>query len=322
MNEQDKNQAYYNAITQISNEMKKVVLDKDDVIKVLLTTFIAGGHALIEDVPGVGKTTLSLSIAKASGCIYRRAQFTPDVMPSDITGFMMFNRKNNAFEYKEGSIMSNIFLADEINRTSPKTQSSLLEAMEEGNVTIDGKTYPLPTPFMVIATQNPAGHIGTTPLPESQLDRFMVKISIGYPSFEYESLMLTSRQENNPLDLVSCIATSDSIISIQNAVKKVRVSDEVANYIITLISKTRTHPDIFLGASPRASISVMKLAQATAFMNRRMYVIPEDVKTIIPYALCHRIHLSAGAKLAKKTTHLVLEEILSNTTTPYLTAQV
>jgi MoxR-like ATPase len=237
-------------------------------------------HILLEDVPGIGKTTMAYAMAKSVGLSFNRIQFTPDILPSDITGFTIYNHKINDFEYRSGNIMSNIILADEINRTSPKTQASMLEAMEEKQVTVDGKTYKLPKPFMVIATQNPVEYMGTYPLPEAQLDRFLMKISIGYPTKAEEASILFRFQKNNPLHVLESVASLEELNELQMFVKNVRVDESLASYIVDLISATRRHEQVSLGCSPRASISLFRAAQASAAYDGRDYVIPEDIRDL------------------------------------------
>lgn len=296
-------------ILKIMEQTENIILGKRDVIKMTVISFLSQGHILIEDVPGVGKTTLASALAKVVGLKYKRAQFTPGVMPSDITGFSVYNKATNEFEYKEGLALCNILLADEINRTSPKTQSSLLEVMEEGTLTVDGKTYRVPTPFMVIATQNPVGFVGTYPLPEAQLDRFIMKLSIGYPDEEYEIKIISDRRIQNPIDKLMTVITPEDIIKAQNIVKNIHIDETLYKYIVELVAKTRSHPLITLGASPRASLSLMRLAQAKAFLEKRDYIIPEDILEMYKYALSHRILLKQEAKLKKISTDDILEEI-------------
>ena len=298
----------YDASDKLVAEIEKVVIGKRDVIVMLMTALLASGHVLIEDVPGVGKTTLAAALAKAAGLSYKRAQFTPDVMASDITGFNIYNQKEGAFEFREGLVMCNILLADEINRASPKTQSSLLEAMEEKRVTVDGKTYDIPDPFIVIATENPTGFVGTYPLPEAQLDRFAVKLRMGYPSMEEELRIIGDRRESSPLDSVKPAATRDMILDMRSACEQVYIAPALYKYIVLLVSATRRHPKLSLGASPRASIVLMKTAQAYAFMHRRDYVIPEDIASIYRTTVSHRLILSQEAKIARVDTNAVLHE--------------
>ena len=305
-------------IDSIIDEIEKVVLGKREVIEMILVALLAGGHVLIEDVPGVGKTTLANALAKATGLKSRRAQFTPDVMASDITGFTMFNKETNSFEYRQGLVMCNILLADEINRTSPKTQSALLEAMEEGNVTVDGVKHELPTPFMVIATQNQQGFVGTFPLPEAQLDRFLMKITIGYPDLMEEINLIAERRESNPINSIVSIFGQDEISLLKNDVKQMHIEANTYKFIVELVRMTREHKDIELGASPRASLALMRSAQAYAYINKRDYVIPEDVAKMFPYIVSHRLMLSQEAKIRRQSIDNIIEEIREIVSVPYL----
>ncbi|MCL2774942.1 MAG: MoxR family ATPase [Oscillospiraceae bacterium] len=307
----DKNDfiAAYSTVQKISDQTEQIILGKKDVVKMTVISLLSQGHILIEDVPGVGKTTLASALSKIIGLKYKRAQFTPDVMPSDITGFSIYNKVTNELEYKEGLALCNILLADEINRTSPKTQSSLLEVMEEGTITVDGKTHRVPTPFMVIATQNPIGFVGTHPLPEAQLDRFIMRISIGYPDVENEIRIISDRKTENPIDRIQTLTSADDIIHAQNIVKNVHIDDTLYKYIVELVAKTRNHQYITLGASPRASLSLMRLSQARAFLEKRDYIIPEDILNMYVPAIAHRIILKQEAKLKRINTEDILNEI-------------
>jgi len=279
------------------------------VIRMTIVALLCQGHILIEDIPGVGKTTLASALSKIIGLKYKRAQFTPDVMPSDITGFSIYNKVTNELEYKEGLALCNILLADEINRTSPKTQSSLLEVMEEGTITVDGKTHQVPTPFMVIATQNPIGFVGTHPLPEAQLDRFIMRIAIGYPDAANEIQLISDRKTENPIDKIQTVITAADIIKAQNIVKNIHIDETLYKYIVELVAKTRNHQYITLGASPRASLSLMRLSQALAFLKKRDYVIPEDILNMYVPVIAHRIILKQEAKLKKINTEDILNDI-------------
>ena len=300
-----------------ADEVEKVVVGKRNEVIQLLTAMLAGAHVLIEDVPGTGKTTLASTLAKVTGLQFRRAQFTPDVMASDITGFHIYNRQKEQFEFREGLVMCNLLLADEINRASPKTQSALLEAMEEGKVTVDGNTMDVPDPFMVIATQNPAGYVGTYPLPEAQLDRFALKLSMGYPNAAEEINIIKARKGENPLATVKAVLTLDELRHVRELVKTVHIDDELYTYIVTLITATRKHPALALGASPRASVAMVHLAQAYAFLHGRDYVQPDDIAALFRAAIAHRLMLRQEAKLAHQTTMDVLSEILRTTEVPY-----
>ena len=300
-----------------ADEVEKVVVGKRSEVLHLLTAMLAGAHVLIEDVPGTGKTTLASTLARVTGLDFKRAQFTPDVMASDITGFHIYNRQKENFEFREGLVMCNLLLADEINRASPKTQSALLEAMEEGKVTVDGNTMEIPDPFMVIATQNPAGYVGTYPLPEAQLDRFALKLSMGYPAPSEEINIIKARKGENPLKNVKAVLTRDELRAIRELVTTVHIDDELYQYIVTLITATRKHPALALGASPRASVALVHLAQAYAFLRGRDYVLPDDIAGLFRAAIAHRLMLRQEAKLAHQTTQDVLTEILRTTEVPY-----
>ena len=300
-----------------ADEVEKVVVGKRTEVIQLLTAMLAGAHILIEDVPGTGKTTLASTLARVTGLDFKRAQFTPDVMASDITGFHIYNRQKEDFEFREGLVMCNLLLADEVNRASPKTQSALLEAMEEGRVTVDGDTMEIPDPFMVIATQNPAGYVGTYPLPEAQLDRFALKISMGYPAPSEEINIIKARKSENPLKHVKPVLTRDELCAIRDLVNTVHIDDELYTYIVTLITATRKHPALALGASPRASVALVHLAQAYAFLRGRDYVLPDDIAGLFRAAIAHRLMLRQEAKLAHQTTQDVLTEILRTTEVPY-----
>lgn len=301
-------------LQQVADEVEKVIVGKRDVITMLLIALLSEGHVLIEDVPGTGKTTLATALGRATGLVSRRAQFTPDVMASDLTGFNMFNKETNRFEYRQGLVMTNILLADEINRATPKTQSALLEAMEEQNVTVDGVTHKLPAPFMVIATQNELGYVGTFPLPEAQLDRFIMKISMGYPTAEQEINMLASRQTDNPLDNIIPVCTKEEIVSLIELVRQINIEPSVYKYIVDIVTATRNHASVQLGASPRASLALMRTAQSYAFLNGRAYVIPEDVLRMTPYVLPHRLRLSRDARLQHMD---ILRDIVKNVKPPF-----
>ncbi len=303
-------------LKKIIENVEKVIIGKKNAIELTLIALMCGGHVLIEDVPGVGKTSLVSSIAKSINASFKRIQFTPDILPSDITGFSIYNQKTGEFEYRPGAVMSQIILADEINRTSPKTQASLLEVMEERQVTVDGTTYKVPSPFMVLATQNPVEYVGTYPLPEAQLDRFLIKISIGYPGFNEESAILTRFQYDNPLNSLKPVADGSDIIAIQEEVKNVVVDQTLNKYIVDIVSQTRRHPDVTLGCSPRGSLALFRASQAHAFLNGRTYVLPDDIKKMAVPVLSHRIMLKQEAKLKKISPNEIIESILGNTTIP------
>lgn len=305
------------AAKRLTEEVSKVVVGKQNEINMLICALLAGVHVLIEDVPGVGKTTLASALAKAAGLSYKRAQFTPDVMASDITGFNIYNRQTEQFEFREGLVMCNLLLGDEINRASPKTQSALLEAMEEGKVTVDGTTYTLPSPFMVIATQNPQGFVGTYPLPEAQLDRFAIKISMGYPTEEQETSILMNRRGVNPLDDVQAVTDAEAVAKMRRTTASVTVDESVCQYIVRLVAATRKHPELSRGASPRASIALMRMTQAYAILHEREFVVPEDVKAVFVRTIAHRLVLTQEAKLARTTVDSVLQDILQRTEVPF-----
>ncbi len=303
-------------LKSIVNNVENVIVGKKKPIELALISLICNGHVLIEDVPGVGKTILASSLAKSISASFKRIQFTPDILPSDITGFSMFNQKTGEFEYRSGAVMSQLVLADEINRTSPKTQASLLEVMEENQVTVDGTTHKVPKPFMVLATQNPVEYLGTFPLPEAQLDRFFMKISIGYPTTGEESYILSRFQLNNPMESLKPVASGDDIISIQEELKNVYVDKTLNDYIVDIVGYTRRNNDIVLGSSPRGSLALFRASQAWAFYNGRNYVIPEDVKMMVVPVLSHRIVLKQEAKLKKITSSDILESIVEKIKVP------
>lgn len=304
------------ALTQIVDNIEKVIIGKRDTIELVIVSLLCNGHVLIEDVPGVGKTSLVSSMAKSIDASFKRIQFTPDILPSDITGFSIYNPKSGEFQYRPGAIMSQMILADEINRTSPKTQASLLEVMEENQVTVDGVTYKVPQPFMVMATQNPLEYLGTFPLPEAQMDRFFMKISLGYPSQEEESGILSKFQLGSPLQNLQPVAESGEIMDLQEQVRHVHVDDSLKDYIVTIVSETRRHQEVALGSSPRGSLAVFRAAQAWAFYKGRTYVIPDDIKKMVIPVLCHRIVLKQEAKLKKITSADILQKIMHTVRVP------
>lgn len=297
-------------------EVRKVVVGKDEIIAKILVAMLAGGHVLIEDTPGVGKTTMALAISRAFRLAHNRMQFTPDALPADVIGFSVYNKASGKFEFKPGVVMCNLFLADEINRTSPKTQSALLEVMEESQITVDGVSRPLPKPFLVIATQNPIGSVGTQMLPESQLDRFMIKLTVGYPDAQSEVNMLKSRHDEDPLDAVSAVASAEEIIALQQLVRQIYVDDRIYEYITALAGATRSHPMAKLGVSPRGSLALCSAAKATALLRGRDYVIPEDVTFMLRDVFAHRILLNAKARLAAFTVDQLLDELIARVEVP------
>lgn len=304
--------------TNIIDEVKKVVKGKDEIIEKTLLAILARGHVLLEDIPGVGKTTLAIAFSKAMQLNYNRIQFTPDVMPSDVTGFSVYQKSTGTFEFVKGAVLCNLFLADEINRTSSKTQSALLEVMEEGNVTVDLKTYKTPKPFTVIATQNPIGYAGTQMLPESQLDRFIIRLSMGYPDKISELEILKSKENSYKENLVRPIVSGEDIIKMQNQVDNIFVHDQIYKYIINIVQKTRNHDLIELGVSPRGTIALTRIAKAKAFISNRDYVIPDDVQYAMDCTLSHRLILKSKAKVSKVTASDIVEQLRMSTGAPKL----
>jgi len=303
--------------TEIVEEIKKVICGKDEVIRLILQSILAGGHVLMEDVPGVGKTTMALSFAKTMGLDYGRVQFTPDVLPSDITGFSLLDPETRTMKYQKGAVFHNLFLADELNRASSRTQSALLEAMEEGQVTVDDKTYPLPKPFVVIATQNPSGASGTTLLPDSQMDRFAIRVSMGYPTLDNEIEMLTNRQNGaNPLSELKPICSIEDILQMQEETSKMYVKYRVMKYIVALMDRSRNHKMLARGGSPRCTLALTAMAKAHAYMTDRDYVIPDDVKAVFPAVLCHRMLLTPEAEFKEIKTEEIAKEIIKTTLIP------
>lgn len=307
----------YEITEKIIKEVKKVIVGKDEVVSKIWTAILAQGHVLLEDVPGVGKTTMALSFAKALGLDEKRVQFTPDTMPSDIIGFSVFDKGN--LVYQPGAVMTNLLLADEINRTSSKTQSALLEAMEEKHVTVDGVTHMLPVPFVVLATQNPVGSAGTQNLPNSQLDRFIMKLSMGYPDLKSQIDILRDRGYKNPLDDVEPIMTKNELVEVIQKVGETYIADSVYDYIARLAEATRNHAMIQLGISPRGALALCRVAKARAFVNQRDYVTPEDVKASVKDVFAHRLMLSSKARLNERTAEMLIDEILETVEQPVMT---
>ncbi|API94187.1 AAA family ATPase [Virgibacillus sp. 6R] len=308
--------AYNVKIENVLQNINKVMIGKEEAAVLSLVALLAQGHVLLEDVPGVGKTMLVKTLAKSLDCDFRRIQFTPDLLPSDVTGVSIYNPKTLEFEFRGGPILGNIILADEINRTSPKTQSALLEAMEENHVTVDGRTIPLARPFFVMATQNPIEYEGTYPLPEAQLDRFILKLNMGYPTFAEEMEMLTRTSHDHPIETIESVLTKEALEQIQDEVKQVYMDKNVQHYIIDLVTSTRNHPQVYLGVSPRGSIALMKAAKAYAYISGRDYVLPDDVKYLAPYVLAHRVILHSEAKYSGKTVNDVIAMIIEQTEIP------
>ncbi|HXX22090.1 MAG TPA: MoxR family ATPase [Terriglobia bacterium] len=306
-------------LARVQQSVQSVIRGKDEVIRLALVGLLARGHLLIEDVPGVGKTTLAHALARSFDCAFQRIQFTSDMLPSDVIGVSVFSQQTQRFEFRPGPIFANIILADEINRTTPKTQSALLEAMNENQVTVDTRTSPLPQPFMVMATQNPIEHHGTYPLPESQLDRFLMRLKIGYPSAESEKEILQDFANSDPLASLKPVMTGAEVVEIQNRVRRVKVDEELANYTLAIVEKTRQHEYLSLGVSPRGSMSLYRAAQALAFLEGRAYCIPDDFKRLILPVFSHRCVVSSRyISTLKKSeqTAAVLEEIINSTPVP------
>lgn len=306
----------FNLCKDIITNIARVMVGKQESIELLLVSLLGGGHVLIEDVPGVGKTLLAKSLAKSIGGVFKRIQFTPDLLPSDITGFNVYNQKTGQFTFQPGPVMANILLADEINRTIPRTQSSLLESMEEHQVTVDNNTLMLPDPFFVIATQNPIELEGTFPLPEAQLDRFLLRISIGYPDKNEEMTILERFHESDPLQDIASVIKPEQIVEMQKARCKIHLSKPVCEYIVNIVEATRIHPALRFGASPRGSLGLMRSSQALAALRGRDYVLPDDVKYLTFFALSHRLILKDEEKLRGNSTGKVLESIIDSTNVP------
>jgi len=303
-------------VNRLIENMKSVIVAKPEVLELALVAVLCEGHILIEDVPGIGKTTLAKTLARSLGCSFRRIQCTPDLLPSDITGIHFFNQKTFEFEFRPGPVIANIVLVDEINRATPRTQSSLLESMEEKQVTVDGVTMPLPSPFMVIATQNPVELQGTFPLPEAQLDRFLLKLALGYPNPGDEDIMLLRFERSNPLERLSAVTSASEIMDIKRQVQEIYMEPSVRHYILEVIGKTRANPSIALGGSPRASLALYRSCQALAFIQGRDFVLPDDVKQLAMPVLGHRLILSTEAYLHDTSKEKLIEDILSSLPVP------
>ncbi len=308
--------AYSENSKHIINEVSKVIIGKNHIISKVLTAILAKGHILIEDIPGVGKTTLALAFSRAMDLEHNRLQFTPDVLPTDVVGYHLLDKEGGEYQFKPGPVMCNLFLADEINRTSPKSQSALLEVMEEGNVTIDSITREVPKPFTVIATQNPIGSIGTQMLPESQLDRFMIKLTMGYPDILSEVEMLKGRQDINPLSMVQTVVNKKDILDMQALVEKVFIHDSIYEYIVKIVLQTRKHPLIQLGLSPRGTLALTNMAKANAFIYNRDYMIPDDVKVVFHDVASHRMFLKPKARINDMTMDRMIDTILKQVQAP------
>jgi len=311
-------ESYHPEIEKIIQNVEKVIVGKRKPIELSLVALLAQGHVLLEDVPGVGKTLMVKTIAKSVNAIFSRIQFTPDLLPSDLTGLSIYDEKEKTFVFKPGPLMGNVILADEINRTTPKTQAALLEGMEEGTVTVDGATHHLPQPFFVMATQNPIEYEGTFPLPEAQLDRFLLKLDIGYPSKEEELEVLNRFEKHEPLDEVESVISLSQLMDMQEEVKNIFVEDSIKQYIVDIVNETRRHSSILLGVSPRGTLQLMKAAKSYAYIHGRDFVIPDDVKTLAPYVLSHRIVLHQEAVFSGKQTSRLIQEIFEKVPVPIM----
>jgi MoxR-like ATPase len=307
---------------RIIENIEKVIIGKTDEIKMAVTALLCQGHALIEDVPGVGKTMLARSLAKSTGCSFKRIQFTPDLLPTDVTGVNVYNQKEGSFEFRAGPVMAQIVLADEINRATPKTQSALLEAMEEHQTTVDGTTYQLPRPFIVMATQNPIEYEGTFPLPEAQLDRFLMRIHLGYPSQEDEVIMMDRQQHRHPVDELEQVTDGPEILRLQQAIKAIYVDPLVKQYIVSVVDTTRQHEAVHLGASPRGSLALYRTCQAWAMLDGRDYILPDDVKRLAYATLGHRVIVSPSARVKSVTAADIISECLERVAVPGTRARV
>ena len=305
-------------VQRIIDNVEEVILGKNRVIKLALAAMMAEGHILFEDVPGVGKTILVRSLARSIGCSFKRVQFTPDLLPSDITGVSIYNQKTNQFEFREGPILSQVVLADEINRATPRTQSALLESMAEKQITVEGISRRLADPFIVMATQNPIEYDGTFPLPEAQLDRFLIRLEIGYPEAVDEQQILKNLQIQHPVEKLEAVMTDQEFIKLQDDVKRVHVDQKLRKYIVELVSQSRKHSDLELGASPRGSIALMKMAQAWAVVNERDYIIPDDIKEIAAAVLAHRLIIKSKSRLRGADKGKIINEIVRRTEVPVI----
>ena len=301
---------------RVQRNVQQVIVGKDAEIRLTLLALLCEGHLLIEDVPGVGKTMLARAIARSIGCTFRRIQFTPDMLPSDVTGVSIYNQKTQEFEFRPGPIMAQIVLTDEINRATPKTQSALLEAMEERQVTVDGTTYAISRPFLVLATQNPIEYEGTFPLPEAQVDRFLMRIHLGYPAKNFEVDMLTRQANHHPIHDLDQVVSLPELLEAQNAIREVYVDDLVKAYIVDLVTMTRDHPDVYLGASPRGSLALFLASRAWAALEGRDFVLPDDAKRLAETTLAHRLIVSPSARIKNVTPHQVIEDALKHTPVP------
>ena len=310
------NQGHADTIDRIVENVGRVIIGKDPAVRLAVVALLSRGHILVEDVPGVGKTMLARSVAITTGCDFKRVQFTPDLLPSDVTGASVYNQQIGQFEYRPGPVMAQVVLADEINRATPKTQSALLEAMGEQQVTVEGVTHTLPSPFMVIATQNPIEYEGTFPLPEAQLDRFFMRISLGYPDPREEVAIMDGREATDPIDLLTASCTATEIIALQQYAETIYIDELIKQYIVEIATATRSHPDTTLGVSPRASINMMKGAKAYAMLQGRDYVIPDDVKAIAVPVMSHRVLLSPSARMRGVNQSTIVDEAMEQATVP------
>jgi len=301
---------------RLLQNVNQVIVGKDPEIRLALLALFCEGHLLIEDVPGVGKTMLARAVSRSIGCKFSRIQFTPDMLPTDVTGVNIFNQKTMEFEFRPGPIMAQLVLADEINRATPKTQSALLESMEERQITVDGFTYPMTRPFLVLATQNPIEYEGTFPLPEAQVDRFMLRIQLGYPNRAQEMEVLGRQSEAHPINRIGQVVTAEELIQVQDAVRTVYVDELIKEYIVSIVQTTRDHPDLYLGSSPRGSLALFSVSRAWAALQGRDYVLPDDVKLLASPALAHRLLVSPSARIKNVTSEQVVEDALRNTNVP------
>ncbi len=303
----------------VVDNVERAIFGKHHEVTLALVALLCRGHILVEDVPGTGKTVLSKALARSLGCTFRRIQFTPDLLPSDVTGVSIYNQRTQGFEFRPGPVMSQIVLADEINRATPKTQSALLEAMDEQQVTVDGTTYPLPDPFLVLATQNPIEYEGTFPLPEAQLDRFFIRLQLGYPKEREEVAILDAQRIHHPLDDLGQVLSADDLVDAQARVKEIHLAEAVKTYVVNVVTATRSHPDVYLGASPRGSLALARAAQAYAAINGRDYVQPDDVKALAGPALAHRLILQPQARLKDLAATTVIAEVLASVPVEHVT---
>jgi MoxR-like ATPase len=310
-----------NVAERIAHSVGQVIIGKRNEVRLTVLGLLCQGHILIEDIPGVGKTMMARALARSIGCTFSRLQFTPDMLPTDVTGVSIYNPKTNEFEYRPGPIMAQIVLADEINRATPKTQAALLEAMEEKQVTVDGVSYVLQEPFLILATQNPIEYEGTFPLPEAQLDRFMLRIHLGYPNAIEEKAVLTAQQHEHPIQNTFQVVSAQELVAAQHAVRGVYAAEEIKDYIIALVNATRSHPDVYLGSSPRGSLALFRCAQARAAMAGRDYIIPDDVKALAEVTLAHRVIVGASARVKDISSRAIVQEVVTATPIPGASAR-